>query len=281
MEKFNFKTLIKTILLTSTVLVLSACSGLKSENFRKQKFTSLKEIEAESINTLQVDPINTDNGIISAKFLDNQDTSVDDTVVCDTILLKSGAIIDCTILAIDSDNITYSECPPTENVFLIPTEKVNRYNKLTKITLDSKTKNDTKSEQIDAIDTGSIDEEYAAHIKQAKKLFLISLIFLAPFSFGIFLALNGVELLAIILVAASLVFGYPILGNAVKNMRIAKLLKPENFSYSNINLLYTIMILGMMLFGSVPFLIPFFIAWLIVSKLAAKEADRIEKANGK
>ncbi|MBK9192594.1 MAG: hypothetical protein IPM77_14430 [Crocinitomicaceae bacterium] len=192
-------------------------------------------------------------------------------MVCDTIIMQSGAYLDCIILEIDNENITYTDCPPSDHKFKIPVTKIKHYNKQERPEVI-----DSESETERVTDPESLNEEYELRKAKGIKLFLISLIFLFTFGLGILCAIFLFEIAGAVIIIGSLIIGYPVLANAAKNLKIAQLLKPEEFIKSKIDGLFVLIILGMMLFGSIPFLIPFFIAWLIILKLAKKEVNLIK-----
>jgi len=78
-------------------------------NFNKQKFTNLKSVAASEVVKTAVQPTVV-NPLPPDSLLEKG---------CDTLWLKSGKILECTILSDDGTEIKFTDCPPSEIVSTI------------------------------------------------------------------------------------------------------------------------------------------------------------------
>jgi hypothetical protein len=293
-------------LLVLMMLALNSCQVGHPNRFNKQKFTNLKPISQEREPTVEEsqddlipldlkDDVNASDDV----FLNPASTIQDNVVIkeyveadfsispeidqpaCDTIITASRTII-CTIKKIDDKEITFGYCPENGNLFVIRKEDVKYYSgqpvEKTETISESNVpvEEDTLSQQEEPLPVVHTTEgEWVRHKTLGKNYFLRSLICLGVFGLGLVLFfLVGVEVLGLALVAFSFLIGYTFLAVAAYHSRIYKMLEPKKFANdSSAKAIHTLTILGMLLFGCFPFLIPFAIVWGIVrseSKKATK-----------
>jgi hypothetical protein len=90
-------------------VLFGTCGINKQNNFNKQKFTNLKAVAASDVSKLEIQPTVV-NPLPPDSLLAKG---------CDTLWLKSGKILECTILSDDGKEIKFTDCPPSEIVSTI------------------------------------------------------------------------------------------------------------------------------------------------------------------
>lgn len=290
-------------LLVLMMLALSSCQVVHPNRFNKQKFTNLKPISQErepTVEESQEDLIASDledDVLLNAESIieENQenvaikeyvedDFSISpeiDQPACDTIITVSRTII-CTIKKIDDKEITFGYCPENGNLFVIRKEDVKYYSgqpvEKTETISESNVpvEEDTLSQQEEPLPVVHTTEgEWLRHKTLGKNYFLRSLICLGVFGLGLVLFfMFGIEVLGLALVAFSFLIGYTFLAVAAYHSRVYKILEPKKFANdSSAKAIHTLTILGMLLFGCFPFLIPFAIVLGIVKSQSKKATN--------
>ena len=101
--------LYNSLLVLIVAVLLGSCGINRHNNFNKQKFTDLKAVAASEVINFDVRPTVV-NPIPPDSLLEKG---------CDTLWLKSGKIVECTILSDDGTEIKFTDCPPSEIVSTI------------------------------------------------------------------------------------------------------------------------------------------------------------------
>lgn len=109
------------------------------------------------------------------------------------------------------------------------------------------------------------------HKKKGRRFFLGSLVCLLFFILAIVLLFGFfgqfVSAMAMIMLSVSFITGYVFLAASAYHSKIYKSLEPKKFSEdAGAITIHVFTILGMLLFGCFPFLIPFGLVWMVVNK---------------
>lgn len=114
------------ILVASMVILATSCGSLRNNNFSKQKFTDLKQVDNNPTEDLYL--------TIEVPLELEEDTV---SIPCDTLYFLSGKKMSCTILSETDELVTFDNCPPTGAKYEVKRERLIEPNSCDTIYLDS------------------------------------------------------------------------------------------------------------------------------------------------
>jgi len=231
-------------------LIFGSCQLAKQNDFTKQKFTNLKPQPLDK------------KGVIEDKEVSNNSVFLDNTEDQKEKIISANSLIDKENVVVIADEIYFDK--PESEIFTIQPFPEN-----TTADIEIVESKNYLNKPNNVIEDHPSDQ-YLKHKKSAKSYFLASLICLVLFAIGIvFLVIaisTGIFMLGAFLTFFSFLVGYVLLSISAFHSKIYKRLEPKKFENDPSAItVHTLVILGMLLFGSIPFLIPFGIAWILVN----------------